>query len=131
MAGRPRGLNTNKGRGEGTGQRYTSITKSSEVTFMKTPFQNCESGGTLNKSQVAAQIHPKLVKMTCYSSVTKSSATLRDPHGLLQDVRLPCLSLSPGVCSNPCPLSQGCHPPISSSVVHFCPQFSQHQGLFQ
>ena len=34
-------------------------------------------------------------------------------------------SLSPGACSNSCPLSQWCHPAISSSVVPFssCPQF--------
>ena len=34
------------------------------------------------------------------------------PHGL-QHFRLPYLSLFPGVCSNSCPLSQWCHPPIS------------------
>ena len=38
-------------------------------------------------------------------------------HGL-QHARLPCPSLSPRVCSNSCPLSQWCHPTISSS----CPQ---------
>ena len=45
------------------------------------------------------------------------------PHGL-QPARLPCLSLSPGVCSNSCPWSQWCHPTISSSVAPFslCPQ---------
>ena len=36
------------------------------------------------------------------------------PHGL-QHARLPCPSPSPGVCSNSCPLSQWCHPAISSS----------------
>ena len=37
--------------------------------------------------------------------------------------RLPCPPLSPGVCSNSCPLSRWCHPTISSSVVPFsCPQ---------
>ena len=40
------------------------------------------------------------------------------PQGL-QHARLPCLSLPPRVCSNSCPLSQGCHPTISSSVVPF------------
>ena len=41
------------------------------------------------------------------------------PHGL-QHTRLPCPSLSPGVCSNSCPLSQWCRPTISSSVApHF------------
>ena len=37
----------------------------------------------------------------------------------LQHARLPCLSLSPGVCSNSCPLSQWCHLTISSSVIPF------------
>ena len=38
------------------------------------------------------------------------------PHGL-QHARLPCPSLTPGACSNSCPLSQWCHQTISSSVV--------------
>ena len=33
------------------------------------------------------------------------------PHGL-QHARLPCPSVSPGVCSNSCPLSKWCHPTI-------------------
>ena len=37
------------------------------------------------------------------------------PHGL-QHARLPCLSLSPGVCSNSCPLNWWCHATISPSV---------------
>ena len=38
-----------------------------------------------------------------------------------------------GVYSNSCPLSQWCHPTISSSVVPSAPAFnlSQHKGLFQ
>ena len=45
------------------------------------------------------------------------------PHGL-QHTRLPCPLLSSWVCSNSCPLSQWCHPTISSSVSRFfsCPQ---------
>ena len=39
-------------------------------------------------------------------------------HGL-QHARLPCPSLSPGACSNSCPLSQWCHPNSSSSVTLF------------
>ena len=34
-----------------------------------------------------------------------------------QHARFPCLSASPGVCSNSRPLSQICHPIISSSVI--------------
>ena len=54
------------------------------------------------------------------------------PHGL-QHARLPCLSPTPGACSNSCPLSWWCHPTISSSVIPFPSAFypSQDQGLFQ
>ena len=59
------------------------------------------------------------------------STSLR-PHGW-QHSRLPCPSLSPRVCSNSCPLSQWCHPTISSSVIRFpfALSLSQHQGFFQ
>ena len=40
------------------------------------------------------------------------------PHGL-QHTRLLCSPLSPGVCSNSCPLSQWCYLTISSSVASF------------
>ena len=40
------------------------------------------------------------------------------PHGL-QHARLLCPSPSPWACSNSCPLSQWCHPTISSSVIPF------------
>ena len=40
------------------------------------------------------------------------------PHGLWHN-RLPCPSPTPGTCSNSCPLSQWCHPTISSSVTPF------------
>ena len=44
------------------------------------------------------------------------------PHGL-QHARLPCPSLPPRVCSDSCPLTQWCHPTISSSLILFssCP----------
>ena len=40
------------------------------------------------------------------------------PHGL-HHARLPCPSPTPKACSNSCPLSQWCHPTISSSGVPF------------
>ena len=45
---------------------------------------------------------------------------------------LPCPSLSPGVCSNSCPLSHWCYPTISSSVASFsfCPQSFPAPGSF-
>ena len=45
------------------------------------------------------------------------SKSLR-PHWL-QHVRLPCLSLSPRICSDLCPLSQWCYLSISSSATSF------------
>ena len=49
-----------------------------------------------------------------------------------QHARVPCPSLAPGVHPNPCPLSQWCHPAISSSVVPFssCPQSLPASGCF-
>ena len=53
------------------------------------------------------------------------------PHGL-QHARLPCPSLSPGVCSSSCPLNWWWHPTISSSVASFssCPQSFPASGSF-
>ena len=54
------------------------------------------------------------------------------PHGL-QHARLPCPSLSPRVYSNSCPLSQWCHPTISSFVIPFSswPQSFPASASFQ
>ena len=50
----------------------------------------------------------------------------------LHHPKLACSSLSPGVCSNSCPLSWSCHPTISSSVTLFssCPQSLPASGSF-
>ena len=49
-----------------------------------------------------------------------------------QHARPPCLSPTPGVYSNSCPLSQWCHPTMSSSVIPFssCPQSLPASGSF-
>ena len=54
------------------------------------------------------------------------------PHGL-QHARLPYPSPSPWVCSNSCPLSQWCHPTISSSVIPVSSWFQSFpaSGSFQ
>jgi len=53
------------------------------------------------------------------------------PHRL-QHARLPCLSATPGACSNSCPLSQWYHPNISCSVSPFssCLQLFPASGSF-
>ena len=54
------------------------------------------------------------------------------PHEL-QHARPPCPSPTPGVYTNPCPLSQWCHPTIPSSVIPFssCLQSFPVSGSFQ
>ena len=66
----------------------------------------------------------------CCCSVTKLFPTLQ-PHGLWHTMP-PCLSLSPGVCSNSCSLSWWCHLTISFSLVPFssCPQSFPASGSF-
>ena len=58
---------------------------------------------------------PFLVLSSVQFSCSVVSDSLR-PHGL-QHARPPCPSPAPGVYSNSCPLSQWCHPTVSSSVV--------------
>ena len=69
------------------------------------------------------------------SSVQFSHSAISDslqPHEL-QHARPPGPSPTPGVHPNPCPLSQWCHPTISSSVVPFssCPKSFPASGSFQ
>ena len=64
--------------------------------------------------------------MASFSSVQFSCLVVSDPlwpHES-QHTRPPCPSPTPGLHSNSCPLSQWCHPAISSSVFPFssCPQ---------
>ena len=68
-----------------------------------------------------------------FSSVQFSRSVMSDslgPHGL-QHARLPCPSQTPRACSNSCPLSQWCHPTISS-VIPFssCLQSFPASGSF-
>ena len=61
-------------------------------------------------------------------SVMSDSLQSQEP----QHSRPPCLSPTPGVHPNPCPLSWWCHPTISSFVVPFsCPQPFPASGSFQ
>ena len=83
--------------------------------------------GSFYLQKPALNIQPCYLYYFCCSVVSYS---LR-PHGL-QHARLSCPSLSPGVFSNSCPLSQGCYLTISSSVVSFssCRQSFPASGSF-
>ena len=97
-------------------------------------------GGQSTGVSALASFLPKksqglLVNNCIPCSVQFSHSVLSDSlwaHGLQQN-RPPCPSLSPGVYSNPCPLSRWCHPTISSSVLPFssCPQSFPASGSFQ
>ena len=62
-------------------------------------------------------------------SVVSDSLRPHEP----QHARPPCPSSTAGVHPNPCPLSQWCHPTISSSIVLFssCSQSFPASGSFQ
>ena len=73
--------------------------------------------------------HLELISLLLFSHSVMSHSL--GPHGL-QHARLFCPSLSPGVCSNSCPLSRWCHPTTSSSVTPFssCLQSFPASGSF-
>ena len=80
-------------------------------------------------------IHLLPIFVNLYSSIQFNCSVMSDtlqPHEP-QHSRLPCPSLTPGVYPNSCPLSQWCHPTISSSVVpvSFCLQSFPASGSFQ
>ena len=66
-----------------------------------------------------------------FSQITLIVIVFQRPHGL-QHTRLLWPLVSPGVCSDSCPLSQWCHPTISSFVIpfYFCPQSFPASGSF-
>ena len=89
-------------------------------------------GDSLGKNTgVGCHFLLQCMKVKSESEVAQSCPTQR-PHGL-QHARLLCPSPTPRVYSNSCPLSQRCHPTISSSVIPFssCPQSFPASGSFQ
>ena len=84
------------------------------------------------KSRPSYTFLPSIVDSTYSVQFSRSvvSNSLR-PHEL-QHARPPCPSPTPGVHPNSCPLSQWCHPAISSSVILFSsfPQSLPASGSF-
>ena len=75
-----------------------------------------------------------LLLQTFFNLLLLSRSVMSDslqPHEL-QHARLPCPSLSPGVCTNSCPLNWWCYLTISFSVALFssCPQSFPASGSF-
>ena len=91
------------------------------------------SATLLSRERVMAQPCFDASRVCCWD-VQFSRSVMSDslqPHGL-QHARLPCPSPPPRLCSNSCPLSQWCHPTISSSVIPFfsCLQSFPASGSF-
>ena len=95
---------------------------------------------TCDSVHVQIHRHPQNSPHVCLSTHTRISVQFSCsvvsnslwPHGL-QHTRLSCPSPAPRSCSNLCPSSRFCHPPISSSVAPFssCPQSFSASGSFQ
>ena len=81
---------------------------------------------------VSCQLRVPRTIISTNSSVQFSHSDSLWPHGL-QHARPPCPSPTAGVYPNSCPLSQWCHPAISSSVIPFtsCLQPFPASGSFQ
>ena len=105
--------------------------ESSSLLLKLTQDQNAHVG----KSSGCQQLSLSVMQMKMiFSSVQFMHSVMSYslwPNGL-QHARLPCLSPTPGACSNSCPLSRWCHPTISSSVVPFstCLQSFPASGSF-
>jgi len=79
-----------------------------------------------NSSSFVIRFNRDSVQFSC--SVVSDSLQPLEP----QHARPPCPSPTPVVHPNPCPLSQWCHPAISSSVVPFsCPESFPTSVSFQ
>ena len=111
----------------------TTLTAESEEELksllMKVKKENKKDDLKLNiqKTKIMAFDPISSVQFSCRSVVSDSLW----PHGS-QHARPPCPSQTLGVYSNSCPLSQWCHPTISSSVIPFssCLQSFPASGSF-
>ena len=106
---------------------------------MKPPFLQLLSSLTphLSSATYWTLQYMLLVFPSKYTSVEFSSSVMSDSCSSLQShepqhTRPSCPSPTPSVYSNSCPLSQWCHPGISSSVFPFssCPQSLPASGSF-
>ena len=107
-------LQTDKGWWGGTGGKPAS---SSEPSF-----------SSINEGLGPGSLLVQFSSFQFSRSVVSNSL---QPHGL-QHTRLPCPSPTPRAYSNSCPLSQWCHPTISSSILPFssCLQSFPSSGSF-
>ena len=106
---------------------YKLVMHDPDLGFRKAWFGLYNVGSKVNYLDNFSTLKWRSVQFSC--SVMSDSLRPHEP----QHARPPCLSPTPGVHPNPCPLSQWCHPTISSSVVRFssCPQSLPASESFQ
>ena len=114
----------------------------STLKLLFSPFLSWVSGSSPHsrREKLASTFRKERYQRTCglitfRESVQFSRSAVSDslpPHEL-QHARPPYPSPTPGDRSNSCPLSQWCHPAISSSVIPFpsCPQSLPASEFFQ
>ena len=97
------------------------------IFHVQSSFKNQNVISVLDFTNIFFTLYPYLRIMLQFSSVQLSRSVVSDSLRPceLQHTRPPCPSPTPRVHSNSHPLSQWCHPAISSSVVPFssCLQF--------
>ena len=108
------------------------------VNLLKTT-DSCSGRAPSNLPQIS-KMHPMMFFLFLIMSpvwlLVQFSHTIMSnslcPHQP-QQAKPPCPSPTPGVNPKPCPLSQWCHPTISSSVIPFssCPQSFPASRSFQ
>ena len=116
-------LRDRKGFGVRNRQKQAGLTPRGQSTMV-----NHQSGLNREWPDLVSTLSVLLLSSLQSLSHVRLSVT----HGL-QHTRTPCLSPTPRVCSNSCPLNQWFHPTISSSVIPFssCPQSFPASGSFQ
>ena len=95
--------------------KYREVELLAHTAVLSLLFSGVSMLCVFHSSRTSLHSHQQCI---CYGgSVAKSCLALWSRG--LQHSKLPCPSLSPGVCSDSCPLSWRCHPTISSSVSPF------------
>ena len=79
--------------------------------------QEWESRTYVGEKLISSETSRRSTHSVQFSSVQSLTCVWHFPTHGLQDIRPPCPSPTPRVYSNSCPLSQWCHPTISSSVA--------------
>ena len=77
------------------------------IAFSRASYSTHKLGGRRNLRDEKLRKGSGLCRGFCCCSIAQSCLTLQLHR--LQHTRLPCPSLSPGVCSDSCPLSQLCY----------------------